>query len=126
MDIDEMKVGDLKALVASLSPDRAGNEPSSRFIGQYVIARCRDAGVHAGYLVSAHGQACSLSKSRRLWFWRAANNSAFLSGVAAHGLADDSKLGTKVEIDLTEVCEMILCSAAARDSIEGHPSHEPD
>ena len=42
-------------------------------IGKYVIVRCKDAGVHAGYLVSHHDRQCVLRKSRRLWYWKPAD-----------------------------------------------------
>lgn len=41
-------------------------------VGQYVIVRCRDAGVHAGVLESHQGRECVLTDSRRLWYWKPA------------------------------------------------------
>ena len=93
--------------------------------GAYVIVRCRDAGVHAGILVSHHGRECRLSESRRLWKWTPAKG-AFLNAVAAYGLKhSDSKIGVPVDILLTENCEIIACSAVAAESIRSAPnSHE--
>lgn len=85
---------------------------------KYVIVRCRDAGVHAGELASYEGRECVLKNSRRLWYWKPANNSKFLTGVALHGLHNDSKIGEILPlIHLTENCEIILCSEAAEKSI---------
>lgn len=93
-------------------------------VGKYVIVRCRDAGVHAGVLESYDGRSCVLSESRRLWYWKPANNALFLSGVATEGLHEDSKVGAPCDIHLTENCEIILCSAKAESSIREKVSHE--
>lgn len=87
-------------------------------IGKYVIVRCRDAGVHAGFLFGNEGREAVLSDSRRLWYWMPANNSKFLSGVAMFGLDESSKLGTRIDrIHLTETCEIIQCTEDAAKSI---------
>lgn len=104
--------------------DSADAPPRSDKIGRYVIVRCRDAGVHAGVLQSAHGRSCSLTESRRLWYWKPANGAAFLSGVAAHGLDSASKVGAPVSIDLTENCEIIACTPEAEASIRALKSYE--
>ncbi len=94
-------------------------------IGKYVIVRCRDAGVHAGTLVSHEGRECVLSNSRRLWYWKPANNAAFLSGLAAEGLHTDSKISVVVAlIHLTENCEIIECTDKAAASLREAVSHE--
>ena len=93
-------------------------------IGKYVIVRCRDAGVHAGVLVSHEGRECVLTEARRLWYWKPANKAAFLSGVANEGLHADSKVGAAVaRIHLTENCEIIECSDRAASSIQEARSH---
>jgi hypothetical protein len=102
--------------------DTASIDP---WIGKYVIVRCRDAGVHAGILKSRSERQCELTGSRRLWYWRAGNNSAFLSGVATEGLDSASKVGAPVDILLTENCEIIACTKKAQASISEMPNHEP-
>lgn len=93
-------------------------------IGKYVIVRCRDAGVHAGYLEAYAGREATLTDARRLWYWKPANGSAFLSGVAVDGLNDASKVGKRVpRIILTEDCEIIECTAAAAASIIAQKNH---
>lgn len=101
--------------------DTASADP---WIGQYVIVRCRDAGVHAGVLKSRGDRQCELTESRRLWYWKPANKAAFLSGVAEQGLHADSKVGTPVDILLTENCEIIACTEAAQASIRAQPSYQ--
>ena len=110
----------LKLLNGTSSPPAS---PASDWIGQYVIVRCRDAGVHAGVLESASGRTCRLAESRRLWRWTPAHGAAFLSGVAASGLDGASKVGTPVDLVLTEDCEIIRCTEAAERSIRSLPDY---
>jgi hypothetical protein len=90
----------------------------SWIIGKYCIARCIAAGVHAGYVESVDGDRAVLRDSRRLWQWTA-NDGIALSGVAQHGIdAAQSRLDTlNPLLYLTGVCELIVCTDAARDSI---------
>lgn len=92
-------------------------------IGKFVIVRCRDAGVHAGVLVSANDRSVSLEASRRLWLWRVPMGApSFLSGVAIDGLDHaESKVGTPIDVDLLEACEIILCTDKAEQSIRTAP-----
>lgn len=121
MDINQLTVGDARALAALFSATPVTASVAHPFIGKYVIARCYTAGVHAGEVVSVDGDSVILKNSRRLWSWKAKDGVA-LSGVAQHGLKKD---GGKVdvvnpEIYLTGVCELIPASAAAKDSIDGY------
>lgn len=95
------------------------------WIGKFVVVRCRDAGVHAGTLVSRSNRQCELTGARRLWHWKVADNGAFLSGVAQLGLDHAaSKVGAPVDILLTENCEIIACTDAAQSSITTAPNYE--
>ena len=86
-------------------------------IGEFVIVRCRDAGVHAGFLEANKGREALLRDSRRLWYWKA-KAGAFLCGVSQEGLSGDSKVGSVVpRLHLTEACEIILCAEAAKKTI---------
>jgi hypothetical protein len=93
---------------------------SHPFIGQYVIARCYSAGVHAGTVQSVDGENVILTNSVRLWSWKAVDGIA-LSGVAQNGIdRSRSKLDTvNPTIYLTGVCELIPCSEKARQSLVG-------
>lgn len=88
------------------------------FVGEYVIARCYSAGVHAGEVVSVDGENVILKDSRRLWYWKAQDGIA-LSGVAQHGIQKQScKIDTQNPlIYLTGVCELIPCTRVAKESI---------
>lgn len=124
MDINDLTIGQAKELAAQF-----GGQGQATFdngmVGKYVIVRCRDAGVHAGVLVSHNGRECVLNEARRLWYWKPANGAAFLSGVAREGLHSDSKVGTPVTIHLTENCEIIQCSSDAQASITKAADHDP-
>ena len=45
-------------------------EVKKPLIGEYVLIRCRDAGVHAGILVDWEGREVQLKESRRLWYFK--------------------------------------------------------
>lgn len=122
MNIDNLTYGEIKQIAAMFGSTNAKTD--NGMVGKYVIVRCRDAGVHAGVLESYSGRECVLAESRRLWYWKPAGGAAFLSGVAAHGLHADSKVGAPVRIHLTENCEIIECSTSAEKSIREASSHE--
>lgn len=87
-------------------------------IGEPVIVRCHDAGVHFGYLVDYQGREVVLKNSRRMWYWKAKKGHT-LSGCAIHGITDESKIaGVVSTIVLTEACEIIACDLPAVGSIE--------
>ncbi len=120
MNIDNLTFGELKQIAALFNGAQttvAANH-GNPVIGQYCIARCCAAGVHAGEVVSVDGENVVLKNSRRLWSWKAKDGLA-LSGVAQFGLtAENSKLDvTNPAIYLTGVCELIPCSDKAKESI---------
>ena len=91
------------------------------FVGQYVIARCYAAGVHAGEVISVDGENVILKDSRRLWSWHARDGVA-LSGVAQCGLKNT---GCRVDvmnplIALFGVCELIPVAPGVRESIDAY------
>lgn len=120
MSIDNMTYGELKQIAALFNQQKPTEADSSGLIGEYVIVRCRDAGVHSGYLESRTGRECVLSNSRRLWYWKPADNQKYLSGLATAGADEKSKISAPVErLLLTENCEIIICTEKARESIKG-------
>ena len=91
-------------------------EPPS---GDYVVVRTYSAGVHAGHLKSREGKEVVLTNARRLWYWKGA---ATLSQVAGEGISQpkECKFPAPIaEITLTEAIEVIPCTKAAKDIIEG-------
>ncbi len=84
----------------------------------YVLVRCRDAGVHAGTLVSNKGRTVELKNSTRIWYW---NGAASLSELAVFGAKNPAtcKFGVKVSaITLLEACEIIVCGPAGAKMIQ--------
>lgn len=123
MNIDDLTIGQAREIAR-----RFANETSPHFdggmIGKYVIVRCRDAGVHAGVLEATDGRACVLTDARRLWYWKVQGSGDFLNAIALAGVHEDSKLSAPVErIQLTENCEIILCTPAAENSIRLQQVH---
>lgn len=116
----------LLALLTSDAPAPATNNTPSPVAGQYCIIRCRDAGVHAGIVESHNGREAYVTGARRLWSWRVPKGApSFLSGVATRGIDHQhSKLGTSVDVLLTETCEVIPCSRDAEESIRSAPEVE--
>ena len=118
MDIKSITIGDaleLRRLFSGVS-DVAAHHP---FVGQYCIARCYSAGVHAGEVVSVDGDKVILRNSRRLWSWKAKSGVA-LSGVAQTGIKDGCKIDVlNPAIYLTGVIELIPTTVTAMESING-------
>lgn len=90
---------------------------------EYVIVRCTQAGVHAGYLVKQTKEHLTLIDSRRIWYWSGA---ASISEIAVHGLnpakSSASKIAAKVpriQLRQSDVCEVVLCCAEGKASVEG-------
>lgn len=123
MNINELTIGQAKELAALFGAKCEAQKISNGMIGKYVIVRCRDAGVHAGVLRGYNGRECLLTESRRLWYWKADNSSAFLSGVATEGITSESKIGVPVTVYLTENCEIIECTEKAEKSIRAKESY---
>lgn len=120
-----MNLDQLTSLLTALQSFSAAPAYDNGMLGKYVVVRCRDAGVHAGKLVSHNGRECVLEDARRLWRWYPARNSKYLSGVATQGLVyEKSKVGAPVRIHLTENCEIIECSGIAEASIRQAPTDD--
>lgn len=90
---------------------------------EYVIARCRDAGVHAGYLVSTNADHTVLRDARRIWYWTGA---ASLSEIAVYGLNPEKSSGSKIAAPVksvrlrdADICELTVCTDEGRASVEG-------
>ena len=115
-----------KELLMELIKELIGSEVQSaekHMIGEYVIVRCRDAGVHAGVLVDYNGREVVLKKSRRLWYWKCKNGHT-LSGAGLHGITDESKIaGELPKIVLGDACEIIPTTATAEMSIRDASEH---
>lgn len=85
---------------------------------RYCIIRCRDAGIHSGF-VKNHPEGTrevTLVKSRRLWKWYGKT----LSGLAVDGSfqPESCKFSDEVEeITLLDACEIIPCTPKSVNSL---------
>ena len=125
MDLNQLTLEQLKSLLQCLEPAPSTPRPSSKpLIGEYVIVRAKDAGVHAGYLVDYEGRSVTLRDSRRLWYWKVAENQHSLSGIAEHGLTSESKIPTVIKtLVIGDACEIIQTTDKCRESIQNAPVH---
>lgn len=122
----EISFDELRQLLSASAPGPlTGQVPyDNGMVRSYVVVRCKDAGVHAGFLESHHGRECVLKEARRLWYWKPAGGSAFLSGVAVDGLDPSSKVGKPVSrLHLTENCEIMQCTEESSKSIRSQENH---
>lgn len=101
------------------APKKTPNKASE----EYVIVRCNNAGVHAGVLVKQTKEHLVLKDARRIWYW---NGAASLSEIAVYGLnpakSASSKIAAKVpriQLRQSDVCEVIACLPAGRESVDG-------
>lgn len=112
---------ELAELLGSPTIGQAASPAVQYPIGDKVIIRARDAGVHFGTLQSVDGRTVRLTNSRRMWRWWSAGDEISLSGVARHGLADRDEVriaGEVAEISILDACEIIAMTDKAIASLE--------
>ena len=85
-------------------------------IGQMVIVRCRDAGVHIGDLVAVQGRMVDLKNARRLWSWNSDRNT--LNEISLNGVVAGRISETVDKICLLEACEIIPVAENAKGKLE--------
>jgi hypothetical protein len=135
-NIDELTLGELKDIHIELSgifgevtkeavqvTGGINKETNKPLIGEYCIIRCRDAGVHAGYVEDWYDRTVILKESRRLWYWKCKTGHS-LNGLAESGLHSDSKIPAVVsQIVLTDACEIIPTSNQFKEDCKNAPVH---
>jgi len=90
-------------------------------MSKYSIVRTYSAGVFAGNIKSRKGKEVVLNNARRIWYW---DGAASLSQLAVDGTSkpENCKFPAEVkEIILTEVIEILTCTAKAEKSIKSVP-----
>lgn len=125
MNINKLKIGDLKKIEKLINTPSKQSELSACMIGKYVIVRSRNEGINAGTVKEADRTGVVLSNARRIWYHKPAKNTeSWYEGVANHGLSSDSKIsGTVAEKAIIEDYSMTLCSETAQQSIESAAAH---
>lgn len=118
MNIDELTIGEAKALAALFSAKgEAGLDTYA--LGKKVIIRTYSAGVWFGTLAQKAGNEVILKDARRMWQWWAAK-SISLSGVAVYGIKQEkSKIAPAVGEIWLEAIEILPVTDEAAKSIEG-------
>lgn len=96
-------------------------------IGDYVIVRSGQSGVHFGILESKKGDEVILKNSRRCWRWWAKKGIS-LSALAVHGLdltKDEIRITEELDhITVIGVCEIIPAQSACIRSFSEAPVYE--
>lgn len=89
-------------------------------IGKKVIIRTYSAGVWFGTLAEKDGKEVVLNDARRMWYWKA-KESISLSGVAVHGITDESRIAPALSNAWMEAIEILPLTDDAIKSIEEAP-----
>jgi hypothetical protein len=96
-----------------------GTQKAETFEGmEYCIVRTYSAGVFAGYIESRKDKEAVIRKARRLWYW---DGAASLSQLSVDGVSKPDNCKFPCEVDkviLTEVIEILPCTAKAQKSIQ--------
>ena len=93
------------------------------FIGEKVIIRSDQSGVHHGILHAVDGDTVHLKDARRLWKWKIEGQGVSLSEVAILGVDHaESKITMMVpDIIVMGVCEILPTHGVASATIDGAP-----
>lgn len=117
MELENLTIAQARELVAMFGGGPKRKRKEHHLVGQFVLIRSRDSGVHSGTLVAVSGTSVRLKDARRLWRWRGANT---LNEVAQNGVsADFTRLSEPTpDITILGACEIQLVSAKGRPSLE--------
>lgn len=115
-----------KNVTKKIAAKRARPKPApNQWVGAYVLARCTQAGVHAGYVVSTDEYHTVLRNVRRVHYWTGA---ASLSEIAVYGLNPAKSGASRIAAAVptlrlrdSDICELTVCTEAGRRSVEGMP-----
>ncbi len=108
----------IASTLTSDMPQPKASACSDPRVGQKVLIRTYAAGVHFGTLKARNGTEVTLSNARRIWSWNGANT---LHEIATTGI-DQSQSNVSqpvLEIDLTNVIEVIPLTEFASTNLEG-------
>jgi hypothetical protein len=103
----------------------AATQATFPLLGQPVIVRARDAGVHFGEYFGHAGREVRLTNARRLWFWKTVKGIS-LSDLAVNGInTTDSRVAANVADQLVlDACEIIAVTPEAATTIREAPVAE--
>ena len=110
MNIDELKVGEIKQIVALFGSTAQTPQLTHPMVGRRCLIRTYSAGVHIGDVVRVDGMEVQLKNALRLWKWEGGGLS--LSSVANAGIKG-GRLNVTGEVYLTNAIEFIPTTEAA-------------
>ena len=111
MNLNEMKLGDLAAVISGLAALQSPQTPSGIYdfsIGKPVLIRTYSSGVHFGTLAQRAGDEALLLNAKRIWKWEGAFT---LSEIANNGISDGKISEAVSELLIKQVIEVIPLSA---------------
>lgn len=118
MNIDELTLGQIKEIQNLIGNNEKQNSLNS-MVGKKAIIRTYSAGVWFGTVSQKAGNEVIITNARRLWKWHT-KKSISLSSCAKHGInTDKSKIAEAVNSVWLEAIEIIPCTEAAIESLEG-------
>ena len=97
------------------------NKIDEAVIGKYCVVRGAEFGVFAGTVEAVEGNRALLRDARRMWYW---DGAASISQIALEGVKVPEKCKFTVTVDsvlLSNVIEIIPCTAAAEANIKEVP-----
>ena len=127
MNIDDLKLGELKQIASMFSGKSSENTDGlNDQIGEYVIIRTYSAGVWFGKLEKKAENEVYLSDARRMYRWWC-GKSISLSGVAKYGIDQEkSKICPALPLVWLEAIEILTLSSVAIESLKGAPDVEAE
>jgi hypothetical protein len=110
MNLEDLTIKQARELATMLGGVGKMNSP---FLGQHVVLRTENAGVHIGVLSYIVNGEAVLSDARRLWYWKGAFT---LSEVATKGVeVNGTRMAVSVpSMQVNGVIEVIPTTEAAR------------
>ena len=126
MNIDDLKIGELKQLSGLLNNNLDKNTGLNYHVGKKVIIRTYSAGVWFGKLIEKCGDEVILKDARRMYRWWC-KRSISLSGVAKYGIIEEkSKICPSVDHEWLQAIEILELSNEAIDSLENAEDAEAE
>jgi len=119
MNLDELTLGQLKAIQSLLTQSQSESKGLCGMLGKKVIIRTYSAGVWFGTLSEKDRSEVILKDARRMYRWWA-YESISLSAASLHGIKHDkSKICEPVSLVWLEAIEILPCTPKAIGLIEG-------
>ena len=120
MSRNNLTIGEVKELVNNFLNQSKPSGVNS-IVGEKCIVRTYSAGVWFGTVKEKDGDEIYLTNARRINYFKTIKGIS-LSSVANNGVHSESRIAEPVDIVWLQPIELIACTTAAINSIEGHKS----